>query len=46
MLCAAVVRDDCLFVLRLEGVELTSEFAQCGLGVAKTEGTRLFKCAE
>ena len=46
MLCAAVVRDDCLFVLRLEGVELTSEFAQCRLGVTKAEGARLFECAE
>src|SRR3954453_10182212 len=46
MLCAAVVRDDCLFVLRLEGVELASEFAQCRLGVAKAEGARLFERAE
>lgn len=46
MLCAAVVHDDCLFVLRLEGVELASEFAQCRLGVAKAEGARLFERAE
>jgi len=46
MLYAAVVRDDCLFVLRLEGVELASEFAQCRLGVAKAEGARLFERAE
>ena len=46
MLCAAVVHDDCLFVLRLEGVELASEFAQCRLGVAKAEGARFFERAE
>jgi hypothetical protein len=46
MLCAAIMRDDCLFVLRLEGVELASEFAQCRLGVAKAEGARLFERAE
>jgi hypothetical protein len=46
MLCAAVMRNDGLFVLRLEGVELASEFAQCGLGVAKAEGARLFERTE
>ena len=46
MLCAAIVRNDCLFVLRLEGVELPSEFAQRCLGVAKAQGARLFERAE
>ncbi len=40
------MRDDALFVLGLEGVELASKFAQGGFGVAEAEGSGFFEGRE
>ena len=46
MLCATVMRDNCLFVPRLEGIELPSELAERGFGVTYAKGAGFFERAE
>ena len=43
---AAVMRNDCLSMLRLKGVELTSEFAQQCFGIADAKGAGFVERAE
>ena len=46
MLRTAVVRNDCLFVLRLESVELASEFAERCFGVTDAKRAGFFERAQ